>query len=325
MTKKIEPEKKASIWDSATLFAKAQRYVESMLELERDDFRFALWSALALEMLARAALSIVHPSLLADPENWHNLYHSLGYEPKAKKFSPKSIPIAAVLNRLGEILPEFISELEDFCRVHIGKRNAELHSGDTPFEGVDSSSWLPMYYRCCKVLLAALKSDLKSFVGTDEAKLAEKLIASAADEAAKAAAGIVKAHQTVWASKDKAEKEKLVQQATIWATRQNGHRVECPACGSPALVTGEIISPPRQAVKGGLIESSQQYLPNKFECVACGMKIAGHSQLNAVGLGAVYVQTSTYAPSDFYEEEEVEEEEEEDSGRWEEDNNEPVR
>jgi hypothetical protein len=205
----------------------------------------------------------------------------------------------------------------------------KVSANATPFEGVDSSSWLPDYYRSCKVLLAELKSDLKKFVGVDEAKLAEQLIASAADETAKAAAGIVKAHETVWANKENAEKEKLVQQAVIWATRQKGHRVNCPACGSPALVTGEAISAPKQTAKDGLIELSQQYLPNRFECVACGMKIAGHSQLNAVGFGAVFVQTTTYTPADFYEEEEREEEEHEEEEHeeeeWEEDNNEPMR
>jgi len=103
MSKK-QPTKKSSEWDSDALFAKAQRYVESMLEQDRDDFRFALWSAFALEILGRAALAKVHPTLLADASNWHNLYHALGHEPKAKKFSPRSIAIAEVFVRLGEIV-----------------------------------------------------------------------------------------------------------------------------------------------------------------------------------------------------------------------------
>jgi len=80
------------------------------------------------------------------------------------------------------------------------------------------------------------------------------------------------------------------------------------------LVTGEPVSAPKQVLKEGLVEQSQQYLPNKFECVACGMKIAGHSQLNAIGLGAMYAQTSTYTVADLYGEAEPE--------GWEDDNNE---
>src|SRR4051794_169371 len=124
MNKKA-PAKKSSGWDSDALLVKAQRYIESMLEHDRNDFRFALWSAFALEMLARAALAKVHPTLLADASNWHNVYHALGHEPKTKKFSPRSIPVGEVLLRLGEVVDDFISELEDFCKVHVAKRNAE--------------------------------------------------------------------------------------------------------------------------------------------------------------------------------------------------------
>lgn len=314
----IEPEKKSSVWDSDAMFAKAERYVESMLEVERDDFRFALWSALALEMLARAALAKIHPTLLADAQRWHNLYHALGHEPKIKKFQPKSIAIADVFKRLGEILPDFITELENFCTLHVGRRNAELHSGDMPFEGVDSSEWLPDFYRSCKVLLASLGKSLADFAGDDEAKLAEKLIASAADETSMAVAGVVKAHQTVWQGKADDEQKNLAQQAMLWASRQGGHRVKCPACNSAALVFGEPISAPKESWGDGLIVQSQQFLPNKFECIACGMKISGHSHLNVIGLGAVFAKASTFTPAEFYGSDE-----DESSHMYEEDNNEP--
>ena len=74
-----------NIWDSETLLAKAQRYIETMLEQERDDWRFALWSSLALELIARAALANYSPALLADTKDRNNLYSALGYEPTAKK------------------------------------------------------------------------------------------------------------------------------------------------------------------------------------------------------------------------------------------------
>ena len=64
-----------------------------------------------------------------------------------------------------------------------------------------------------------------------------------------------------------------------------------------------------------MIKEKQEYLPSKFECIACGLKIAGLSHLSAAGLGDIYVQTSFYTPSEFYELEDP-------ADYWEDDNNE---
>ena len=81
----------------------------------------------------------------------------------------------------------------------------------------------------------------------------------------------------VWEAKDVAEREPLSQKAGIWATRQHGHRVTCPACASQALVMGTAISAPVKRLEDDLIIEVQDHLPTKFECVACNLKIAGLS------------------------------------------------
>jgi hypothetical protein len=103
-------------WDAEALYAKAQRYIERMQDEPSDGSEHALWSSLALELLARAALSNVSPALLADTSerNWQHLFHSLGFTPTGPKFSPRSIVIGEVLKRLKDILPEFDNELEAF-------------------------------------------------------------------------------------------------------------------------------------------------------------------------------------------------------------------
>jgi hypothetical protein len=304
-------------WAVEAFLAKAQRYFETMLELPRDDWRFAFWSSLALELIARAALADFSPVLLADARDWNNLYSALGYTPTAKKFIPKSIPVAEVIDRLTAILPDFDSELAGFCFRHTSQRNAELHSGETAFDGVKHSSWLPLYYKACHVLLESLEYELSYLVGDDEAKAAEKLIATLADDAAKAVKGTIHAYELVWNKIDKTEQGKLDGQATLWATRHAGHRVKCPACGSNALVTGEPMSAPQKVIKEDVITESQEYLPSKFECIACGMKIGGLSQLTAAGLGDVYIQTHSYDAAEYYAPQDS-------MGEWEPDNNEPI-
>ena len=217
-----------------------------------------------------------------------------------QKFVPKSIAITEVLSRLGTILPEFAKELENFCVIHTGNRNSELHSGDTPFDGVKSSSWLPSFYRSCDILIASTDGTLEELLGDEQAAAARKQIVAAKDVAAKAVAGIVKAHETVWAGKTGKERDKLTAQATVWATRHDGHVGECPACKAKALMLGEPIAAPKKTIENDLITETQLFLPSRFECVACGMKISGLSQLSACGLGDTYKQTSTYDAADYY-------------------------
>ncbi|MGY3621017.1 hypothetical protein [Bradyrhizobium sp. USDA 10063] len=314
----LETAPASKTWDVDAFFAKAQRYAETMLTEDRDHWRFALWSSLTLEHLLRAALADFSPALLADTSDWNNLYSALGYEPTAKKFIPKSIPTAEVISRLSAILPDFDTEIAGFCKRHTSQRNAELHSGEICFDGQKPSSWLPLFYKASKVLLESVDKDLAYLFGNDEANTAEKVVAAYADEAAKAVQGTINAHKLVWEKKEQSDRDDLGAQAKLWATRQRGHRVTCPACQSDAIVTGDSISAPQKTIKEDLITEKQEHLPARFECIACGMKIAGLSQLTAAGLGDVYIQTLSYDASEYYAAPD-----EDDEDGWEPDNNEP--
>lgn len=296
----IKPSQLPHGWSKDALLAKAQRYAEEMLSRPRDDWRFVFWSTLALELLARAALANVSPALLADPKDWNNLFHALGFQPKANKFVPRSLDITTVLGRLQEVLSEFGPELEGFGAIHMSRRNEELHSGNTPLDSISSSSWLPTYYRTCEVLLSSMGESLETFVGRDEAQVAAAMIAAARDETAKAVAKSIQAHRVVWESKSESEKQQLAGQSSTWATKHDGHRVKCPSCGCDAVVTGSAIAAPIMSIKDDQITETQQYLPSRFECVACGLKISGLSQLSACGLGDAYKATFTYDAAEYY-------------------------
>ena len=303
-------------WSKEALLAKAQRFAEQMLTYPKDDWRFALWSTLMLELLGRAALAKVNPALLAEPKDWNNLYYSLGFTPTATKFVPKSLDVSTVFNRLQEILPAFTKELEGFSVLHMARRNEELHAGGTPFDSLKTTAWLPVYYHACSVLIESLGENLALLLGKDEAAFAATIISAYRDESAKAVHKSVAAHKTVWDGKPNTERTKLSNQASMWATRQSGHRVQCPACGNDALVTGTAIAAPFQKIEEDLMVETQQYLPSNFECVACQLKIAGLSQLTVCGLGDTYTVTSTYDLADYYAPHD-------DYAGYEDDNNEP--
>ena len=146
----------------------------------------------------------------------------------------------------------------------------------------------------------SIGESLELVFGTAEATVAKTLIDASEDESAKAVLKAIHAHKMEWQSKTTTEASKLASQASNWATRFTGHRVICPACGNDALLTGAPISAPQVKLNDDLIVETQEYLPSKFECVACQLKIAGLSQLSASNLGMPFTRTSTYDPSDYY-------------------------
>lgn len=294
MSNAIEP----NPWSSDTLLAKAQLYIEQMNSTVADEWKYGLWSALSLELLARAALAHISPVLLADAQNWRNVMHALGKEPTAKKFTPTSIATKEVLARLSELLPDFNQEVAGFCSKHVERRNAELHSGEIVFTGLGTAEWLPKFYRACKILLESMGKQLADFVS--EPNRALEMIASLDDAAAKAVDQDIKAHAKVWSNKLEEERKLATLQAIAWATRHAGHRVSCLSCTSPAILHGSPSGPVSTSVGDDEVIQRQTMLPSAFECIACGLKIAGYSKLSACGLGDAFSSTTTYTAAEFF-------------------------
>lgn len=286
-------------WSKDALLAKARLYSEDMLAYPHDDWHFGLTSTFVLEFVARAAVANISPTLLADGKDWNNIYFALGHSPTAPKFIPKSIDLSSVLSHLKDVLPEFTAELEGFCAKHINRRNEELHTGESPFS-VLPANWLAKFYEAISILISSMEDSLVTLVGSQEAKFADKAIAAVKDESAKAVTKAITAHTTVWQSKEQTERQALSQKSTAWALRQSGHRVPCPSCANEGLVLGSPISSPIRRLESDLIVEVQDYLPEKFECIACQLKIAGLSQLTACGLNSTYKVTSTFDAADYY-------------------------
>lgn len=269
-----------------------------MLGYEKDNWLYGFWSALMVEQLCRAALAKVSPVLLAEGKDWQNLYYALGNT--SSTHSPRSATTAEILKRLEAIIPEFHREHSNFCTLHAERRNGELHSGDLPFDAVRTTDWLPQLLITAKILLEYLDQDLEFLLGPDEAVLAQTMIDSYLDEAAKAVQGSVEAFRRVWESKDEADRNELAKQAQLHSLKQDGHRVQCPACGSSAMLNGTPTRTATSTLDGSIIVERQEYLPSQFECIACGLKIAGHSQLNACGLGDPFTRTTEHDPIDYF-------------------------
>ena len=186
-----------------------------------------------------------------------------------------------------------------FCSQHTERRNSELHSGELAFVNLGTSAWLPRFYSACDVLLRSMNRQLEDFIS--ESVAARQMISEFEDAAASSVKGDIRAHKQVWSNKGTLEQEQATMQAATWAIRHAGHRVECPACNSQALLQGASNGPVTTDVDGDTVVQRQTMLPSSFQCIACGLRISGLSKLSASGLGDAFSATHTYTAAEFFE------------------------
>ncbi len=284
-------------WSKDALLNKSLRYSAKMLEQDRGSWLFGFWSAFSLEMLIKAAISNVSPTLIADKE-WKNTYFALGYSHPDGK--PKTASISDLLKRADIILTGFNPDMLNFCTTHVERRNSEIHSGALPFDGLNSSVWLADFYFTAEFLLGTLGERLSFLFGPGEEKTAKILIKALKDDAAKIVRKKISKFKDLWAKIPKPERDHLSDQAALLALREIGHRVKCPACNSDAIVRGSPSGPPKIDSVDSLVVVKTPMLPSRFECSACRLKVFGYSKLNACGLGGVFTSTVEYDAADYY-------------------------
>jgi len=294
-------EKTSHEWSKDSLFAKAQLYAEVMFEHQDNNWQFGLWSAFVIEMLVRATVANVSPVLIADSKDWNNLLHALDKPTKKQRFVAKSAPISELIQRVEDLANGFTREHSNFCASHVARRNSEVHSGNMPFENIGTASWLPSFFTVCQILASEIGESLESLFGRDIAEQAKEEIEAQKDDTANVVKGTISAHKTVWGDKTPEEQEQAQKQAATVSLRHYGHRVNCPACGSTALLQGKAAGEVKKEISDDGIIERQVMRPETFQCVACGLKINGYSKLRAVGLGDTYISTSHYDAIEYFE------------------------
>lgn len=287
------------IWSRTALQNKAKRYAEEMSTFAQSEWQFAFYSTFVLEFTARATLSSISPVLLA--EGWPNTLFALGRTPSRGKFVPRSVDISEVFARLNELVPGFTDDMRNAAVLHMTRRNEEFHSGAVPFDDLRPSAWLPQYYEILDTLLRHMGEDLASLLGAAEAEDAMTQIQAYNDKSAKNVKASINAHRQTWQEKTSDEQAEARMQAAAVATRTIGHRVKCPACDSDALLHGAPrTSPPSITIQDDIITERQEYIPTRFECSACGLRISTLAQLNVAGLGDPFIAKHSYDAWEYY-------------------------
>src|SRR5262249_102773 len=121
------------VWRTMTAFEQTSLWSKSKVFIDRamkardnnDPLDFYLSSVIPLNLLGKAALSAIHPSLIADPQHFDSLLAACG---RGAPIGVKSITAKTLYDRLHRVLPGFDEKMMRESMLMAERRNAELHS-----------------------------------------------------------------------------------------------------------------------------------------------------------------------------------------------------
>lgn len=290
-------------WERDPLWAKAKLFFQHALNTDRDDPVFGLWCSLGMELLARAALASVSPTLLAQPEsNQRNLLHVV--HPDSELLFPKSISATLVFDLCGRMFPAFTDDDRKVASALLNRRNAELHSGAAAFQQYQPSQWLAGFYRACHSLATVLDQSLEDLFGETEAKFAQDLLAENRKNIKQKVLSTIAAHKKVFDGRIATEQEEARRAAAKLGedlSTQRHHRVICPACGCTAMVQGRPFG--KEHVTHGdddEIIVKQAVSPTEFACSACELHLSTFAELEVAGVADHYTRTTMCSADEYY-------------------------
>ena len=124
------------MWTEEDYWQKSRLYIRRAQSAGGDDSLYPFWMSLALEFIARAALSKVSPVLNADVRDVENIYFALGL---TEVGTPKTIPLHSVFGRCVTVVDGFEGRHKNFCGFLGTQRNEELAYGQLTLRELEAS------------------------------------------------------------------------------------------------------------------------------------------------------------------------------------------
>ncbi|WP_033247451.1 hypothetical protein [Nocardia carnea] len=297
----------SDVYDARSLWMKSRLFINHAMDEDdpRDFDERALWAALALELLAKAALSRHSPVLIATPteEGNHILIASGLISGDAKGFS--SVTAKTLIKRCAAAFPPF-SEKE--ASTITQARNNYLHGGSPKFAPIPPTAWWPRYWAQAIILVNAQDKSLEDLVGLSRVPIvethlaqnkkniedrAEMLVARAVQRLAQYKSGDLPA-------KIAAE---WVKPTTLTAGLTYRAEADCPACGSTGTVEGDQITD----VDRQYDQLSEDYAEVRieltvasdyFSCPRCRLVVDGWEVVKAAGVDEQFISAGDHIDFD---------------------------
>jgi hypothetical protein len=284
--------------DSEALYGKSQVYIQRGLRSKGagDAEEYQLWASLSLELLGKAALAGLHPSLVADPLHTHSMFAACGRQLSS---DIKTITAKTLFDRLGHLDKAFDARDQKFCEQMALRRNAELHSGESPFSATKRAPWEKQFWGAVQIVLNMQDKSLDSWLGAESAKAPKQIVEDAAEALRLAVESRVERCRDAF--EDKYPKKKRANTITEsegmrwWELPRRFHvvadahdRTKCPACGSKGVVAGirwsEELSTEQDKEDPSVEYVDIVYLAEEFDCPICDLHLFGRKEIEAAEL-----------------------------------------
>ncbi|MFE0142788.1 hypothetical protein [[Kitasatospora] papulosa] len=295
-------------FDHEALWIKAKLFLNRAMDEDSRSFdEQALWAALALELLAKAALARVSPLLIAEPnEEGTNLLIASGLVKGNARFT--SVRAKTLMARCHKAFKPFDSSE---AMLIINGRNEYLHSSGAGFMAIPPHHWWPRYWAQAAILVTALDRDIEELVGSDrELTVTRHLEQNAKNLEQRTEALIERAKQR---RQQRLEGTLPAKVAAEWKNAQylaaqmsHSEAATCPACESTGLLEGDEVLGTDVKYPSGSFPSDEDYDPitevlvtltigaNYFSCPACQLILNSYDLIRQAGL-----ETDFEAPGDL--------------------------
>lgn len=272
------------------LFQKSIIYIEKAIT-SRDEGNydeFQLWASISLELLGKATLASIHPSLVVDPNSPKGLLVACGY---IESDDFKTITAKTLYDRLSTWLKitRFDNKTKDFCMTLSNRRNAELHSGLIPFEGINIEGWTPKFWDVCKILLEFQDKSLSDFIGHQEAKNAEFIINDHTQTLQKTIESRIDRHKLIYLNKySNHSPQEIAFDLEPWEGI-----VDCPSCGNSWIAEGEMVDSEfieYDSDDPWIANFKETYDITEFRCLYCDLKLNGYDEVEFSGMDTYFTK-----------------------------------
>jgi len=301
-------------WDSDALWLKARLFIHRATDPDREFEEQAFWAASALELLGKAALVRISPTLIANPDDdGRSIVLASGAVDYAGTFG--GVQAKAIWARCARIFRTF-NEAE--AKKIAAGRNEYIHSTGIGFDAIPQAQWWPRYWAQAFILIEHLDQNIYDFVGPTRATAVEgylqankKYLEMRLATLIERATSLLNRHRAGSLSA-RLEAEWALFSPTYYKYTEPR---ECPACGSDGVTGGDEVVETRTQY-GAVYDREDPFFdprivtvdvaPEHFVCPNCHLVLDEIELLEQAGLDDLIQAEGD--PEAYYDEPEYENE-----------------
>jgi hypothetical protein len=288
-------------------FNSTQRAIRHYLNKEHD--QFFIHAGSSFELLGKARLAAIHPSLIID-RDFDSLLHACaaGKHSKRPPWNVKTISATEVLDRCTQLDPE-LKVFSARLKLLAEYRNSIIHLGEVP--EVEVKQLFRSYLAGSSLILKSLELKPEEVFGEFAEMVSQELNEALAEVHVLVAEKLAQARdsfQQRYSALDPAQLKALIN--VIESGYKSGMEKyrdvleECPACQNVGIASGDYDLDWDIDYDNGIPIGGSPIVtlnPSDFVCNVCGLKLEDATELTAAGLPDS-INIEDVDPSDFYEE-----------------------